>query len=144
MGTYFRMTLVLLFTFILQSSGLSQGKLFTKEAADKEFGPVLKSIEIPVSTLSNLTTLTTNHLMFKIKNNQVIVLGKDRRVLYPSSTTQVNSDEVFTVFSLSVINELLSNGTGSSVIIEQRRDVLSITYGNMTLEYGVQCPPFCS
>jgi hypothetical protein len=140
---YIKIFSLILFTFICYSSATAQGQLFTKEDANQRFGPVLKSIDLPVSAFTGLTNQTSNHLMFRIQGNQPIVLDGKRNVLYPAGTV-VNPQEVFTVYNISVINELLSNNSGEFISIEQRKDVLSISFGEMTMEVGTLCPPFCS
>lgn len=118
------------------------GELFTKEQADAEFGPVIKSIEIPVNILNQVVTQTNDRLMFKIMDDQLIILDSNRNTLYPAGRI-VNSQEVFSMFSISLIKDMLSQGSGASVFIEQRMEVLSITYGLMTLEIATPCPPIC-
>jgi hypothetical protein len=80
--------------------------------------------------------------MFRIRDNQLIILDNKRKILYPAGV-QIASQEVFTVYSITMINELLSNVSTTPVRIEQRRDVLSISYGQMTMEVGTPCPPIC-
>jgi hypothetical protein len=120
-----------------------KGKIITKGEADKEFGPVLQFVDLSVETLGELINQTTDRLMFRIINNQVNVLDDSRSVIYTYGV-QINPQDVFTVFSVSLIRELLSGGIGPSVRVEQRSDVLSITYGDNTLEFGTLCPPYCS
>jgi len=143
MVRYIKIFLLLIFVLIWYSSASAQGMLFTREVANQKFGPVLKSIDLPVNTLLSFTNQTGNQIMFRIQDNQVVILDERRNVLYPAGM-QVNSQDVFTVFSVSIINELLSNGSGVLVSIEQREDVLSISYGQLTMEDGALCPPFCS
>lgn len=136
---------IFLFFFFLSiyfTPTYGQGELFTREDANQRFGPVLKSIDLPLSTFSNLAGQTSAHLMFRIQDNNVIVLDGQRNVIYPVGT-QINSQDVFSVYSVSVINELITNGNETSVSIEQRQNVLSISYGQMTMEVGGLCPPIC-
>jgi len=56
----------------------------------------------------------------------------------------INSRAVFTMYSVSVVQDLLSQGGGSDTYIEQRSSVLTVTYGNYTMEVGTICPPFCN
>ena len=143
MVRYFKIFSFVLFTFICYSSVSAQGQLFSREAANDKFGPVLKSVDLPISTFLIFTNqANNNHLMFRIQGNQVIILDGKRNVLYPAGTV-VNSQDVFTMYNISVINELLSNNSGEFITIEQRKDVLSISFGDMTMEIGTPCPPFC-
>ncbi len=141
---YIKIFSLVLFTFICCSTSSAQGELFTREAANQRFGPVLKSVNLPISTFLIFTNqVNNNQLMFRIQNNQVIILDGKRNVLYPSGII-INSQDVFTAYNISVINELLLNNSGEYITIEQRRDVLSISFGDMTMEVGSVCPPFCS
>ena len=81
--------------------------------------------------------------MFRIVNNRVFVLNDSRRVLRPENKS-INSRDVFTMYSKSVVQDLLSQGGGSDAYIEQRNGVLTVTYGNYTMEVGSICPPVCN
>jgi hypothetical protein len=118
------------------------GQLFTKQEADKKFGPVLQSITLPKPTVQNFLSKTNNYIMFRVENNNVIVLDNKRNVLFPQGHT-INSSDIFSMYSVSVIQELLSRANENSVLIEQRSEVLSVTYGGSTMELGVHCPPIC-
>lgn len=74
-------------------------------------------------------------------------MDNKRNLLYPSKA-EFKVTDVFTVYSVSIVRELLSlknlkKGSMDEVAVEQRREVLSITYDNNTLEMGIRCPPFC-
>ena len=75
-------------------------------------------------------------------------MDNKRNLLYPYKA-EFNDTDVFTVYSVSVVRELLSlsslkKGSTEEVTVEQRREVLSVSYENNTLETGTWCPPFCS
>ena len=142
MYKFYRLVTALIFIVVFTSTCLAQGQLFTKEEADKKFGPVLNSVNVPVSIIYSLSNATSNHLMFRVEGNQAIILDGNRNSLYPSGY-QVNSDVVFTNFSVSMINQLISSNTSTFVAVEQRQSVLSLTFGQTTLEVGAQCPPIC-
>jgi len=131
----------LLFSYSISYSQ-TYGEIFSKSEADQEFGSVLESVTMSKTTLQGLLNQTTDYIMFKIVNSKVIVLDEERSVIYPSGTS-VDSEDVFSMFSLSVVNSLLSQGTGTNVYVEQRSEVLSLTYGNYTMEIGASCPPIC-
>ncbi len=135
---------MLLILCLSSTSSLSQtyGELFTNTEANKKFGRVLKSISLPTSSLQGLLNRTNNFVMFKLIDGEVFVLDKKRNILYPKGRT-INSQEVFTVFSISVINELLSLGNKDMVQVEQRSSVLSVSSGGFTMEVGAFCPPIC-
>jgi hypothetical protein len=129
---------------LASTSTLSQtyGEIFTKSEANKKFGPVLISVTLQKSSFQGMLNQTNNYIMFKIKDGNAIILDSKRKVLYPIGKS-INSTDVFTVFSVSVVNELLSLGNKSNVFVEQRSDVLSLSSGAYTMEIGTLCPPFC-
>lgn len=119
-----------------------QGKILSKEEANKLFGPVLVSKQIPSSDLRALTEKSAKLIMFKITNNDVYILGDSRKALLPAGAV-VTEDEPFSAYSISIVQELLSRGNESVTFIEQRNDVLTITNGIFTLEFSIICPPVC-
>jgi hypothetical protein len=135
---------MLLIFCLSSSSTFSQtyGEIFTNTEANQKFGRVLISVALPTSSLQGLLNRTNNFIMFKIIDGEVFVLDKNRNVLYPEGKT-FNSQEVFTMFSISVMNELLNLGNKDIVLVEQRSSVLSVSNGGFTLEVGVFCPTFC-
>ena len=136
----------LLFAFsvvaLMSVNVYSQGKILNKEEANKLFGAVLVSKEISTSTLKLLVNQSSKVIMFNIINNDSYILGDNRKVLLPAGIS-VSSSEVFHVYSTSIIQELLNNGNTPVTYIEQRKEVLTITNGDLTLEYALICPPFC-
>ena len=132
---------ILLFSHSISYSQ-TYGEIFTKNEANQRFGSVLESVTMPTTTIQGLLNQTNAYIMFKIVNSKVIVLDEERNVIYPSGTT-INSGDVFTLFSLSVVNTLFSKGSGTEIYIEQRSEVLSLTYGGYTMEFGTFCPPIC-
>jgi hypothetical protein len=136
----------LLFAFfvaaLMSINVFSQGKIISKEEANKLFGEVLVSKEIPTSALKALVNQSTKVVMFNFIKNDVYILGDNRKVLLPAGLS-VSSSEVFHVYSTSIIQELLNNGNTPVTYIEQRKEVLTITNGDLTLEYSIICPPVC-
>ena len=137
--------LSMLFIFCLASTSiLSQtyGEIFTSAEADQMFGPVLKSVTLPSSSLKELLNQTDKYIMFKVVEDEAFMLDNNRNLLHPMAKN-INPSDVFTVFSVSVIYELLSSNRNAKVFIEQRSSVLSISSGDLTMEVGALCPPFC-
>ncbi|OGU75849.1 MAG: hypothetical protein A2V93_01080 [Ignavibacteria bacterium RBG_16_34_14] len=136
----------LLFAFfvitLMSINVYSQGKILSKEEANKLFGAVLVSKEMPTSTLQSLVNQSTKVIMFNFINNDGYILDNNRKVLLPAGFS-VSSSEVFHVYSTSIVQELLDNGGSQVTYIEQRKEVLTITNGNYTLEYSIICPPVC-
>ncbi|MHA1988840.1 MAG: hypothetical protein ACW98D_19650 [Promethearchaeota archaeon] len=134
-----------IFVFLISHSNLysqTYGKIFKKNVADQKFGVVLESVTLTTTDLRGLLNQTNNYLMFKIVSGQAIVLNNNRNVLHPIGNL-VNVEDVFTMFSVSIINDLLTKSNNNIVFVEQRSGVLSITNGGYTLEVGVKCPPIC-
>ena len=119
------------------------GKIFTKDEANRLYGAVQQSREINSPELASLVTRSQKYLMFKIFNNQLVILGDKRVVLYPDGY-KVDDKEVFAVYSIDKIKELLETGKAATTTVEQRNDVISINNGMSTLEMSNWCPPICS
>lgn len=145
MKSFFKTILFCSYLFVVLTNTLDAqpyGKIFTKQEADEIFGPVLQSIAIPKHSIQIFLSQTNNNIMFMIQNENVIILDNKRNVLFPKGIL-VNSSEVFTLFSVSTLNTLLLRGNESSVYIEKRSEVLSVSTGGFTMEVGILCPPFC-
>jgi hypothetical protein len=124
------------------SSAQPFGQIFTRQDADTQFGPVITSVAFAKQNIQNFLTQTNNYIMFRIENNSAIVLDNHRMPLYPTGV-KMNSSDKFIMYSTSVLEELLSLGNDETVYVEQRSNVLCITNGGFTMEYGVFCPPIC-
>ena len=118
------------------------GKIFSKDEADKNFGTVLSSVKIPSSELKALISQSNKLVMFNVTGGKLSILKEGRAVLHPAGFSP-KSDEKYAVYSKSKVDELLSTGKADTVIVEQRKDVISITNGPQTLEIGIWCPPYC-
>lgn len=135
-------TLLVSLVIIPNSLAQTYGQLFSKQEADEKFGPVIHLVAISKPTIQNFLTQTNNYIMFKVKDNKAIVLDNKRNIIFPPGEI-IKSSDVFTMYSISVVYELLSKGNENNVYIEQRSEVLSVTYGGSTMEIGVHCPPIC-
>lgn len=121
----------------------SVGKIYTKEDADKLYGPALQSVHIPVSELKIYMVKSINCLMFRCENGRFYVADDNRKIL--NSETVFSPDTVFTRFSISVIESLIEQGGGETAFMELRaNDIVTITINSFTMETGVGCPPICS
>jgi hypothetical protein len=119
------------------------GKIYTNAEANTLFGPVITSVPISSIQLTNLTSQTTNYLMFRVLNGKLTILGDKRLVLYPMSAT-VNLQDIFRYLSISLIRNIIKDGNSPTTYIEIRNnEILTITNGVYTLENTVECPPFC-
>jgi hypothetical protein len=133
---------ILLIIVLLAIQLFPQGKILSKENADQLFGPVIVSKEIPTETLKMYTNQSTNVIMFKLMNNDLYILDNNRNALLPLGAT-INSSEVFSMYSVAIVQQLLSDGGSPFSYVEKRNSVLTITNGVFTLEYSILCPPLC-
>lgn len=138
-------SLIALCCLFMISVSLAQetGKIISAEEADNQFGLVVKYVSVPKSLLEAALKKTGEVLMLKITDKGLVMLDSKRNVLFPKDS-EIKDEEVFTVFSTSVLNKLLTRGDGNDLVIEQRAEVLSITFDLFTLEFGNPCPPYCN
>ena len=140
---------ILTFVVLFSSTGLSQslgvvGKIFTKTEANQKFGRVLNSVQMNTKLLMKLAEKTPEYVLFKVKNNHLIVLNKKRKVI-SGNVKSVSKSEVFHLFSTQKLIELIQKGNSPITTFEVRsNDILSVTSGAETLEESLSCPPFCN
>ena len=118
------------------------GEIFSAESANQNFGPVQNSIQLPVSIIKPLLSITGTSIMFKIINNQVIILDSHRNVIYPQSQP-VDPDVVFSLYTTNILKSLLEQGSEKNIEVQERSSVLSIGYGDNVMEMATDCPPNC-
>ena len=136
------LTLIVSLIIIPNSIAQTYGELFSKQEADEKFGLVIQSVTISRLAFKEFLTQTNNYIMFKVFDNKVTILDAKRNVIFPQGEI-INSTDIFTMYSVSVVNELLFMGNEEKVYIEQRSEVLSVSSGGFTMEVGTLCPPFC-
>lgn len=120
----------------------SQGEIISKDDAYQLFGTVQQYREIPSENLKQLVERSSGVVMFGILNGELYVLDNKRNVIIPGGAI-ISSSEVFSVFSVEIVNKLLIEGNSPTTFVEKRKDVLTMTNGDHTLEYSVLCPPVC-
>jgi len=140
---FLSMLFVLFLACTSQSFSQTYGKIFSSEEAENMFGKVLHSRSLSTQLVQELLNRTDKYIMFRFESNRVIVLDNKRNILYPEGII-VNSQDVFTVYDVQVLTELLTLGNSSEIQVEKRTEVLSITSGSFTMEVGSLCPPICS
>jgi hypothetical protein len=119
------------------------GKIYSATEADQIYGSVNTSVQISSNTLNSLINNTTNYIMFRIYNGNLVILDDQRKVLYPAGTV-ISPQEEVRMFSASLVKKLLIDGNNSFTTIEIRKNnVLTLTNGIYTLEYSWPCPPHC-
>ena len=121
----------------------SGGEIIPRETADREFGQVSVSKVISSDQLQSLAQQTGNLLMFNIIDDRLIILGDNRKPLYPQGV-QISDDIVFSVYTKTKVLELIESGLQSDNFVEVRGEKITITNGDHTLEFGSLCPPWCS
>jgi hypothetical protein len=134
--------LIVFSTTMLAQEEKVHGKIITKAEADEMFGPVVKSVQVTKSMLAGLTANSGKHIMFNIVDGQLAILNEKRESVFPLYLN-VADEQVFHLFSTSVVNELLNLTKEETVTVEQRKDVLTITSDGSTLEFSTLCPPYC-
>ncbi|MCB0745373.1 MAG: hypothetical protein KDC67_15805 [Ignavibacteriae bacterium] len=138
--------LVKLFTIIFLLNGivLSQdiGKIFDKDEANKLYGEVIEENSVTASELDSFLSSCDKYIMFRLVNNNLTVLGDNRALIF-STENYLENDEVFHIFTKNKVVELLAKGNGGQILVQRRKEVLTVNYGTLTLEMAMNCPPFC-
>lgn len=120
------------------------GKIYSKEEADKLFGPVLHSITMSASQFESLLSQSGDRMLFKFDGSDLYVLNSKRNVMFTTGLQRAFSvSEQMKVYSALVVKELLSKGQSPTVTIEKRESVMSVTDGAYTMENASACPPYC-
>ncbi len=140
------------------------GKMFDKKEANILFGKVIGSLTISVADLQAALEKGKDYILITVKNNQVVVRNEKREFLSRERVDMRNDEKMF-IFSKSMIQNLLKTqkpvkhgkstvGTNALsttattasdlVTVEVRASVLSLSYGDATLEQAMLCPPFCN
>jgi hypothetical protein len=119
------------------------GVIFSSSEADSLFGQVSEFQQINTSNILSIMENSENYLMFKIISSQLFILGDNRVLLYPEIGS-INPNETFMLYSKNRVQELLEKGENNITKVEKRDNVYSLTNGNITLEQGSWCPPFCT
>lgn len=143
-------TLLLVPFFIAFASSFSfsqtvAGKIYLKAEADSLFGPVQQFVKMPLTQFQALLDKCEDRMLFRFEDPDMFVLNEKREVLSSTGSLKTfNASVVMKAYSKSVIKELLSKGQGgSSISIEKRQNVTSVTYGTLTMENATMCPPDC-
>lgn len=125
------------------AENFSAGDIIPKETANENFGTASFSVLMSSDQLQSLASMTQNLLMFQIINEKLIILGDNKKTLFPEDFL-VPAFTVFKVFSKAKVLELIQSGGNDNNSIERRTGTLTITNGDYTLEFGSLCPPWCS
>ena len=142
MKTTFKLFLLIVILGNFYLNAQEVGVIFTKSEADQKFGEVIDTTEISSAQLTEFLNKTGNYLLFKIANKNLYILDESRNPLYPSNLS-IDPEDVYELFSVSKVEELLKQGESKQTFFEKRKNVFSITNANYTLEQGALCPPWC-
>lgn len=140
---------LLILTFNLQAQDTTKtiepgtviGEIFTLEEANEKFGPVEKYSVLSQRTLMDFAKNYGDYLMFGFTGDECGIYTRHRSILFGFANN--NKLEKYHVLSTSKILELLDKEGKDKVMLEQRGDTFTITYGATTLEMTVPCPPIC-
>ncbi|MGE5499221.1 MAG: hypothetical protein ACM3Q2_14155 [Syntrophothermus sp.] len=141
--------ILFLFSFVLLSSDFSfaqtvAGKIYSREDADKLFGPVLEKVSLDSDQFQKLVNNSGAVIMFKFESSGLYIFNDKRNVIYSTGQNKTFlASDILKFYSLSVVNDLLNKGQASTVTIEKRQNVISITDGSYTMEDAIACPPIC-
>ncbi|MCX6169141.1 MAG: hypothetical protein NTX65_07375 [Ignavibacteriales bacterium] len=159
---------LLLLLILFSSVSNAQGKLgvigamFDKREANILFGKVIGSLTISVADLQAALDKGKDYILITVKNNQVVIRNEKRDFL-SRERVDMGRDEKMYMFSKSMIRDLLkakktgkhgtselgantmsTSATASDLItVEVRASVISLSYGDATLERAMDCPPWC-
>ncbi len=118
------------------------GKIFTSTDANKLFGKVVDSKQIKTEVFKNILNKINDYVLVKIKNGQIYILNKNRDVVYPKGAS-VKSDEVFNMYSVSKMEELLNSGGMDVTTVDDRDSLITVSNGKLTIDNAFICPPDC-
>lgn len=163
------LSLIFLMMGVLSSSFAQDkviGQVFTKAEADQLFGPVLKSITVPVADLNKILAQCDGYVMFDLDISsakvQAIATDESRRPLNGYAKT-IKPERIMHKYSKSKVQELLTKSgfntevkgsvlkstasagstPNTSVTFEIRSNVFTVSTTAFTLEMALGCPPAC-
>ncbi len=136
--------LIVLFLMMIGESSYGQtyGKLYTKLEGEKLYGTAVKSFQFPTEEVFSFLKKTEKVLMFNITDDKLFILGDGMKLIYPANAVVPNK-AVHSVYSTSLIRELISKGKSKTINFEKRNSALTISNGEYLLEYAQYCPPIC-
>lgn len=118
------------------------GKIFPLSEAVHLFGEVKTTFPVNSKELLTLCSKTESIIMFGVENASLFIAGKGRNVLQPAGGT-LSPELIMRVFRILKVEELLKLGNSEITEIELRNEVLDLKNGELILELGMPCPPYC-
>ena len=123
------------------------GKVYSTDKALELYGAVSKSIEMDKQDLIAMLDQCDNYMMFKIKNNEVVITDDNRNVLTSnkiyltssiltvvSKNDAISQDEKLNLVSKDRVLEIIKSDNSRSVKFEIRNVVQTISSNLMVLD----------
>lgn len=158
MKKFFLLSFILFFvagtTSFAQNNLGVVGKIISETQAKKLFGNAQKSFHISGKQLTTFALSTHEYLLVGLKDNgnSLVVLDDTRKAIHPAGYLPAD-DEVYFVFSVSKVNELLGTGSKKISVEVRANGVLTLLAKNAivsddegdgeVLEFAYPCPPLC-
>ncbi|MBU2491735.1 MAG: hypothetical protein KJ571_03850 [Bacteroidetes bacterium] len=127
------------------------GKVYTAERALELYGPVQKSIEMDKSDLIAMLDQCENYMMFKIKNNEVVIADDNRNVLTSnkiyltssiltvvSRNDAISENEKLNLVSKNKVMDIINSENSDRVKFEIRETIQTISSTLMVLDFILQ------
>ena len=124
------------------------GKTYSVDRALELYGPVQKSIEMDKGDLTAMLDQCENYMMFKVKNNEVVITDDNRNVLTSnkiyltssiltvvSRNDAISESEKLNLVSKSKVMEIINSDNSKSVKFEIREFVQTISSNSTVLDY---------
>ena len=129
------------------------GKTYSVDRALELYGPVQKSIEMNKGDLTAMLDQCENYMMYKIKNNEIVIADDNRNVLTSnkiyltssiltvvSRNDAISEDEPLNLVSKSKVLEIINSDNSESVKFEVRDVVQTISSAVLILDLVVLGP----
>ena len=126
------------------------GEIFSREEADKLFGPVKESVKFKLGEFKEIIAKTTDYIMFRFEPGKLYIFNRKRGLIYSNAgDPKFGPEVVFKIYSMSVLEKLLGSAGNTEtdddpiVEVEQREEVTTVSTPVQTMEIGSDCPPNC-
>lgn len=126
------------------------GKTYSVDRALEQYGPVLKSVEMNKSDLIAMLDQCEYYMMYKVKNDEIIIADDNRNVLTSnkiylttsimtvvSKNDAISDEEPLNLVSKSKVLEIINSDNSDAVKFEVRDLVETISSNLMVLEFVV-------
>jgi hypothetical protein len=142
----FGITLILLVSLSTISTAQGKlgfvGKIFSKQEANVLFGEVKSSVELSPNVLKQALLKAKDYVVFVVKNGKLSIVNEKKQVL-AGVTQAITTKETMFIFGKDKVSEFVSLIGSSSIAVEDRSGITTLTAGEYTLEMSLPCPPIC-